>query len=305
MANTSTIHIKTDFDCIVYDYDQELGTTKADTFCSFELRKGEHELTFALAEDKSVFKTISYLVECVDCDYQLIVAIANELCGKAKEYYHSENYSSAYTLFVLAAEKGYAEAQNGLGLCYLNGHGIKENIANAWKWIKKAAEQEHVDAQYNYGILWSYEASYGGLDEAAKWWSKAAEQGHTKAQFELGHYYLKIEWSPIKALEWLLKAAEQGDKEAQHELISCYYKLGSCYEEGNGVEKDLDKAVEWYTKAAEQGNVNAQYNLGHCYYEGKGVNRDLYKAIEWYKKAEKQGAEVGIELSCCYDELSN
>ena len=40
MSNTSTIHIKTDFDCKVYDYGQELGTTKADTYFNVELRKG-------------------------------------------------------------------------------------------------------------------------------------------------------------------------------------------------------------------------------------------------------------------------
>ena len=69
MSNTSTIHIKTDFDCKVYDYGQELGTTKADTYFNIELRRGEHELTFAYTEDESISKTINYTIEDADCDY--------------------------------------------------------------------------------------------------------------------------------------------------------------------------------------------------------------------------------------------
>lgn len=304
MANTSTIHIKTDFDCKVYDYDKKIGSTKADTFCNFELRKGEHELSFAFTEDESISKTINYMIEDVDCDYRIIVEIGEEICDKAKEYYESKNYSSSYTLFVLAANKGYAEAQNGLGLCYLNGYGIKENIADAWKWIKKAAEQEHVDAQYNYGVLWSYEASYGGLDEAEKWWSKAAEQGHAKAQYELGDYYLRIEWSPIKAMEWLSKASEQGNEEAKHELTICYYELGYCYETGDGVERNLAKTLKWYTKAAGQGHPDAIQKLNGCYYLDYGCRNwskehlitaitrdkeDFDIAMDWFTKAAKNG----------------
>ena len=65
MSNTSTIHIKTDFDCKVYDYGQELGTTKADTYFNIELRKGEHELTFVFTGDDSISKTINYVVALV------------------------------------------------------------------------------------------------------------------------------------------------------------------------------------------------------------------------------------------------
>ncbi len=110
MANTSTIHIKTDFDCIVYDYGQELVTTTADTFCNFELRKGIHELTIVYLEDESISKTITYEVKDADCDYQLIIEIAETICDKAEEQYISTNYSYAFDLYSLAAEKGLSKA---------------------------------------------------------------------------------------------------------------------------------------------------------------------------------------------------
>ena len=78
------------------------------------------------------------------------------------------------------------------------------------------------------------------------------------------------------------KAAEKGDVEAQ-------FKLGLCYERGEGIGKNLNKAVEWYQKAAVQGHAKAQCNLGWCYAKGIGVEKNLTKAVEWYQKAAEQG----------------
>jgi len=41
--------------------------------------------------------------------------------------------------------------------------------------------------------------------------------------------------------------------------------LATLYENGEGVEKNLEKAVYWYNKSTEKGNEIAQYNLGSCY----------------------------------------
>ena len=206
MSNTSTIHIKTDFDCEVYDYDEELGTTKADTYYNIELRKGEHELTFVFTGDDSISKTMNYVVEDVDCDYRLIIEIAEAICDKAKEQYDSGNYSTSFTLFSLAAAKGYARAQNRLGVHYKFGRGVEEDP-------KKAVE----------------------------WYTKAAEQGDAKAQCNLGVCYehgMGVEKDLAKAVKWYTKAAEQGDIRAQN-------NLGVCYVYGTGIEKNTAKAVEW------------------------------------------------------------
>ena len=61
------------------------------------------------------------------------------------------------------------------------------------------------------------------------------------------------------------------------------------YEEGRGIDQNLEEAFKWYKMAAQQDNPKAQYALGAMYEEGRGTDKDLEEAIMWYKKAEKQG----------------
>ena len=288
MSNTSTIHIKTDFDCKVYDYGQELGTTQADTYFNIELRKGEHELTFAYTEDKSISKTINYTVEDADCDYRLNIEIAEVICDKAENYNIFRHYSEAFTLFSLAARKGHARAQYNLGLCYYEGTGIEKDLAKAVEWWTKAAVQRYAMAQCNLGYCYEYgEGVKKDLAKAVEWYTKAAEQGYARAQFDLGvcyEYGTGVEKDLAKAVEWYAKAAEQGYAKAQC-ILSIYYA------KGKGVDKDFAKAMIWCNKAVKQGYAKAQYLLGVYYYKGIGVEKNLSRAMEWYKKADEQGDE--------------
>lgn len=181
----------------------------------------------------------------------------------------------------LKAKSGEAEAQNALGEAYYDGKGVTENLTEAVKWYKKAAEQENAKAQYNLGNCYYYGYGvYENYGEAEKWYTKAAEQGCAEAQNSLGYYYEINDLNPKKAVKWYTKAAEQGLPRAQ-----C--NLGVCYENGNGVEKNLEEAVKLYTKAANQGYARAQYYLALSYDNGKGVAKNDSEAMKWYLKAVK------------------
>ena len=80
----------------------------------------------------------------------------------------------------------------------------------------------------------------------------------------------------LERVELYQQAAEQGHADAQN-------KLGHCYQNGIGIEKDVKKAVELYQKAAEQGNADAQNALGVCYQDGIEVEKDTKKAVELYR----------------------
>jgi uncharacterized protein len=121
-----------------------------------------------------------------------------------------------------AADKGFAPAQNELGLRYQRGLGVSVNVAEAAKWFQKASEQGHVSAHVNFGLLLVR--------------GEGVPQDHKKAQalFE--------------------KAANAGDSWGLN-------NLGSMYEMGWGVPKDLAKARAFYEQAAAKGNAMAPLNL--------------------------------------------
>ena len=92
------------------------------------------------------------------------------------------------------------------------------------------------------------------------------------------------------------RAAEMGDPKGM-------YKLGFCYDFGNGgLTRDEAKAVEWYQKAAEAGDADAMCALGRCYRDGEGgLTKDESKAVEWYQKAAEAGdAYAMFYLGICY-----
>ncbi len=80
--------------------------------------------------------------------------------------------------------------------------------------VKKAAEQGHVDAQYNLGIMYANgEGVPQDYAEAARWYRQAAEQGHASAQHNLGAMYANGEGVPeddIQAYAWISIASAQG-----------------------------------------------------------------------------------------------
>ena len=97
-----------------------------------------------------------------------------------------------------------------------------------------------------------------------------------------------------QAIAKLKPAAEKGHKKAQ-------YRLGRCYDKGNGVPENDKKAFYWYSKAAAQGHAKAQYQVGKSYKSGKGAEKNITKAVEYFTKAAKQdNADAQFALGKCF-----
>ena len=189
-----------------------------------------------------------------------------------------KDYAEAVKLFRKAAEQNHAQAQCWLGFCYYKGDGVAKDEAEAVKWFRKAAEQNNADAQCYLGAC--YANGQGVVKyyvEAVKWYRKAAEQNNAQAQCNLGVCYRDgqgVAKDYVEAVKWFRKAAEQNHAQAQ-----CH--LGFCYALGRGVAKDEAEAVKWFRKAAEQNYAIAQYYLGVCYEDGQGVVKDYVEAYKW------------------------
>ena len=203
-------------------------------------------------------------------------------------YYSDEKYTTS--LIEKAAQQGYAQAQNYLGICYEDGKGVEQNQEKAFYWYEQAAKQGYDWGQIN--LANCYDDGDGvekDEEKAVYWYEQAAKQGNAYAQNRLGICYSNgkgVDQNKEKAFYWYKQAAKQGYAWGQ-------YNLAYCYDDGDGVEKDETKAVYWCEQAAKQGNAVAQNGLGICYANGKGVEQDQEKAIYWYKQAANQGYAWG------------
>jgi TPR repeat protein len=146
----------------------------------------------------------------------------------------------AVFMLLLMAGPAWAGFDEGMAAA-----GRRDYIAAAEEWLP-LAEQGHVGAQYNIGVL--YDQGLGvpqDFGEATKWYRLAAEAGHVDAQANLGF----------------------------------------AYQQGRGVAPDNAEAARWYRLAADQGDVEAQMNLGYFLANGIGVERDLIEAHKWLNLA--------------------
>ncbi len=134
-------------------------------------------------------------------------------------------------------------------------------------------------------------------DLAFEWLKKAARQDHTEANYWLGICYrdgIGTESNNELAFECYKKAAEEGYEDA-------YYGLALCYHEGKGIEQSNTNAIHWCEKAAEQNIAEAQYWLACRYFDGECVDKNNDLALSWLQKAAKcYHAEAINRLAECY-----
>ncbi len=157
------------------------------------------------------------------------VKIDEQQVAKGIDAYYSGRYETAYTILKPLAEQGSTRAQFRLGVMYLRGRGVDQNLDAGTNLIKKAFPQIQNAAVA--GAAWA-QADLGSLyqtgllvakndKEAVRWYRAAAEQGYAGAQTNLGAMYADgkgVAQNRIEAVKWLKLAAEQGDKVARDNL---------------------------------------------------------------------------------------
>ena len=133
---------------------------------------------------------------------------------------------------------------------------------------------------------------------AFKYYFEAAEQGYVNAESKVGYCYE----NGIGVEKDVVKAFKWYSKAATQGYAQGECKVGYCYENGIGVKKDVIRAFDWYSKAAAQGYAQGECNVGNCYENGIGVKKDVVKAFDWYSKAAAQGYAQGeCRVGYCYE----
>jgi TPR repeat protein len=163
-----------------------------------------------------------------------------------------------------AADQGHREAQYSLGKMYeyTKGGPKSEKLlwtAGSFSFPPRSRRRETGCAIVIKHHDWRLVADCT-LAEAVKWIRKAADQGYSAAQEELGQkYYGVSEGVPqnfAEAAKWFGKAADQGDSSAQ-------YWLGTMHEEGEGIPQNDILAYKWLSLSAQSVPASAGYEREH------------------------------------------
>lgn len=113
---------------------------------------------------------------------------------------------------------------------------------------------------------------------------RAAEKGHPVAQTNMGQIYLRglgVEKDREKAMGYLEKAMDQG-------FMKSFRYAGIYYAESG----QFSTAAAFYEMGAQRGDITSQFLLGQCYEDGVGVEQNIEKAIHWYRISARRGDEI-------------
>jgi TPR repeat protein len=133
-----------------------------------------------------------------------------------------QSVAEAARRYGLAADAGYAPAQNNLGMMYQDGTGVSQSDTEAVRLYRLAADQGFAPAQFRLALMY--------------------EEGRGVAH------------SDQEIVRLLRLAADQGFAPAQG-------ALGLMFEQGRGVAQSNSEAIRLYRLAAAQGNMPSQRHL--------------------------------------------
>ena len=172
--------------------------------------------------------------------------------------HYDRRYSNEATRwYQLAAEQGYRDAQYEMARRYHVGSGVPQDDSQSVAWLNKAADLGHTEAQYAMAVRY-FNGTGVPQDylHARYWCMKAAENGVDEARLLMARFYLEalgVERDEAEGVAWVAEAAVQKGKTARQAQAM----LGSLFQRGVGVERDLKMAYVWYSVAAANGDGGA------------------------------------------------
>jgi tetratricopeptide (TPR) repeat protein len=163
---------------------------------------------------------------------------------------------------------------------------ILKLIQDAWSIeVKKAASNNHAEAQFQYALMWLERQTGNSITEAKTWFKKCYDQGYRidATANNLGILACALgSYNDLKmAVDWLQQSAHLGNACAQ-------FNLWKLYTMGWGVKCNDLQAAAYLQQSAEQGFTRPQRLLGVLYALGKGVPKDGEKAMEWLRRGRRE-----------------
>ncbi|NTS77036.1 sel1 repeat family protein [Catenovulum sp. SM1970] len=287
-----------------------------------------HIYTFGLqGVDKDLTKAVHYLTEVVEPYYARenpVVAEASFLLAALNSGFegHKVDEKASLKYFKYAADAGHKEAPYRYAMLtkddaeykkYLEiaanynqlpaildlvsalyqGKRIKPNDKALVKWLRKAADLGHANAQALLaGMYFNGDLVYQDYQRAHDYFVKAAIQDHPQAQAQLGLIYmmgLGRDADLAKARKWLEAAYDQGDMTAGENYAATLLDHQD--------KKMKQKGINILKQVAKQGSKSAALKLVDIYQAAEIVEADPSELAKWKKvydnTTEEQGQIIG------------
>lgn len=151
-----------------------------------------------------------------------------------------QDIQEAYRLIKDAADKGNRYGELWLGICYQEGIGVEKNLKDAFRWFQSSARKGNIPAMNFVGQ--ACEFGYGveqNIEEAVKYYQKASDENYPPA------------------------------------LVN----LAVCYEHGRGVEHDWEKSFVLMKQACDEGDEGALFLIAKYYFNGWGTKENKGEAL--------------------------
>lgn len=128
---------------------------------------------------------------------------------------------------------------------------------------------------------------HGRYAEALAYWTDEAAKGNAQAAHRLGVEFMDgkpgvTQRDYAKAMQYHKQAALAGNALSM-------FDLGSMFEYGFGVAKDIAQSAFWYGSSATYGLAQGQYNFATMLEVGDGVTKDEVEAYKFFILAARGG----------------
>ncbi|CDZ81944.1 Putative beta-lactamase HcpC precursor [Candidatus Rubidus massiliensis] len=127
---------------------------------------------------------------------------------------YKQDFQKAAKYYEEGALAGDSHCQYAIGIKYLIGQGVDQNLDKAMEWLKLASDNGNNEATMEVGCCYGKKEDY---QNAISWFENAAKQGNAKAKYYLGLYYLEglgVDSNEQTAKYWFNEALKSGDKRA-------------------------------------------------------------------------------------------
>lgn len=183
------------------------------------------------------------------------------------------------------AKRGEIVAQATLGYLYLAGEFVGEDHSKAEFWLKKAADGNDAEAQFNLAYLYQ---KLGKVNDSIFWYRKSAQLNYSKAQLNLALLLGdQSDFDVNEIVELLEMAIKNGNKES-------YFPLAWWYLNEVSLNKELE-GLRLLKIAVQYQDSDAEYLLAELYETGDLVEKNLEKSKELYKRAKEHGSFEATE----------